>query len=51
MGGEHGPAAVQQLLAQRGRRLNPDPLAKAIEPGAQIDVGGEGPAGEIQLQG
>jgi len=50
MGREHGPATIHQFLPQCCRGLNPDPLPKAIEPGAQIDVGGDGPTGEIQLQ-
>ena len=34
MGREHGPTTAHQLLSQSGGRLNPNPLAKAIQPGA-----------------
>ena len=34
MGREHGPTTAHQLLSQSGGRLNPNPLAKAVQPGA-----------------
>lgn len=48
---QHGLAAIDQFLAQAGGGFDADAIAKAVQPGAQVDVGGEGPAGQIELQG